>query len=63
MCATGLAISRAVHARDLLAHHEPVLAQRRPGRGEVDDRLDQPGQRRQLDRALDLDDLGLAARV
>src|SRR3954462_6830248 len=46
--------------RDLLAHHEPVLAQRRPGRGQVDDGLDEPGQRRQLDRALDLDDLRLA---
>ena len=46
---------------DLLAHDEPVLAQRRAGRGEVDDPLDQPGQRRELDRALDLDDLRLAA--
>ena len=46
---------------DLLADHEPVLAQRRAGRGEVDDPVHEPGQRRQLDRALDLDDLGLAA--
>ena len=61
LCATGLAISRAVDDRDLLAHDEAVLAQRRAGRGEVDDRLDQAGQRRELDRALDLDDLGLAA--
>ncbi len=50
-------------ARDLLADHEPVLAQRRPGRGQVDDPLRQAGQRRQLDRALDLDDLRLAAGV
>src|SRR3954451_8072264 len=49
--------------RDLLAHDEPVLAQRRAGRGEVDDPLDEPGERRQLDRALDLDDLGLPARA
>ena len=63
LCATGLAISRAVEADDLLAHHEAVLAQRRAGRREVDDPLDQPGQRRQLDRALDLDDLRLAARA
>ena len=59
--ATGLAISRAVDDDDLLADDEAVLAQRRAGRGEVDDRLDQAGQRRELDRALDLDDLGLAA--
>src|SRR4051794_38915142 len=44
----------------LLAHDQPVLAQRRAGGGEVDDPLDQPGQRGQLDRALDLDDLRLA---
>src|SRR5262249_34886320 len=48
---------------DLLAHHEAVLLQRRACRGEVDDRLDEAGQRRELDRALDLDDLGLAAGV
>src|SRR4051794_1608992 len=48
---------------DLLADDEPVLLQRRPRRGQVDDALDQPGQRRELDRALDLDDLGLAARA
>ena len=58
--ATGLAISRAVHTAIVLADHEVVLAQRRAGRGEVDDRLDQAGQRRELDRALDLDDLDLA---
>ena len=58
--ATGLAIRRAVQTDDLLADDEVVLAQRRAGRGEVDDRLDDPGQRRELDRALDLDDLGLA---
>ena len=45
---------------DLLAHHEPVLAQRRAGRRQIDDPLDQSGQRRELDRALDLDDLRLA---
>src|SRR3954470_20189905 len=44
---------------DLLTDREPVLAQRRARRREVDDRLDEPGQRRQLDRPLDLDDLGL----
>src|SRR3954468_13683788 len=49
--------------RDLLADREAVLAQRRPRRGEVDDRLDEPGQRGELDRALDLDDLGLAPRA
>src|SRR5919204_827563 len=48
---------------DVLAHDEPVLAQRGARRGEVDDRLDEAGQRRQLDRALDLDDLRLAPRV
>src|SRR5205807_96224 len=46
---------------DLLAHDEVVLAQRRPGRGEVDDRLDHSRERRELDRALDLDDLSLSA--
>ena len=45
---------------DLLADDEAVLAQRRAGRGQVDDRLGEPGQRRELDRSLDLDDLGLA---
>src|SRR4051812_47439338 len=45
---------------DLLAHREAVLAQGRPGRGEVDDRLHEPRQRRELDRPLDLDDLRLA---
>ena len=59
--ATGLAIRRAVLARISSRIDEPVLAQRRAGRGQVDDALGQPGQRRQLDRALDLDDLGLAA--
>src|SRR3954447_20636879 len=49
--------------RDLLPDGEAVLAQRRPGRGQVDDRLDEPGQRRELDRALDLDDLRLAPRA
>src|SRR5919201_2030626 len=44
---------------DLLAHDEAVLLQRRPGGGQVDDPLDEAGQRRQLVRALDLDDLGL----
>src|SRR5690349_402334 len=44
---------------DLLAHDEAVLAQRRAGRGEVDDSLDESRQRRELDRPLDLDDLGL----
>src|SRR5436190_4887527 len=48
-------------AGDLLAHHESVLLQRRARRREVDDRLDQAGERSQLDRALDLDDLGLPA--
>ena len=46
---------------DLLAHDEAVLAQRRAGRGEVDDPLGQAGERRELDGALDLDDLDLAA--
>src|SRR4051812_7446081 len=49
--------------RDLLADHEPVLAQGRPRCREVDDPVHQPGQRRQLDRALDLDDLHLAPRA
>ena len=61
LCATGFAISRAVHTDDLLAHHEVVLAQRGAGGGEVDDRLHDAGQRGELDRALDLDDLRLAA--
>ena len=46
---------------DLLADYQVVLAQRRPGRSQIDDRLGEAGERRQLDRALDLDDLGLAA--
>src|SRR5689334_7171559 len=48
---------------DLLALDQAVLPQRGAGRREVDDALSQPGQRRQLDRALDLDDLRLAARA
>src|SRR5205085_2841406 len=48
--------------RDLLADLQPVLPQRGPGRGQIDDPLDETGQRRELDGALDLDDLGLAAR-
>src|SRR5690242_8212562 len=48
-------------ARDLLSHHQSVLTQRRAAGREVDDALDQAGQRRQLDRPLDLDDLSLAA--
>ena len=46
---------------DLLADHEVVLAQRRARRRQVDDRLDHAGQRRELDRALDLDDLAPGA--
>ena len=45
---------------DLLAHDEAVLAQRRAGRRQVDDALDEARQGRELDRALDLDDLRLA---
>src|SRR5512142_1717683 len=48
---------------DLLADDEPVLAERRSRRGEVDDPLDEPGQRRELHRALHLDDLRLATRL
>src|ERR1700730_9630377 len=48
---------------DLLAYYEAVLPQRAPGCRQVDDALDQPRQRRELDRALDLDDLGPATRV
>src|SRR4051794_21372147 len=44
----------------LLAHDQAVLAQRGAGRGQVDDPLHQPGEGRQLDRALDLHDLRLA---
>ena len=40
LCATGLAISLRGAHDDLLAHDEVVLAQRRAGGGEVDDRLD-----------------------
>src|SRR5689334_8849668 len=47
--------------RELLADHEVVLAQRGARRREIDDRLDEPRQGRQLDRPLDLDDLRLAA--
>src|SRR5215213_6740757 len=46
---------------DLLAHDQAVLAQRRSGGGQVDDPLGEAGERRELDRALDLDDLRLAA--
>ena len=45
--------------RNLLADDEAILPQSGARRGQVDDPLHQPGQRRQLDRALDLDDLGL----
>ena len=43
--------------RDLLADLEPVLAQRPAGVDQVHDRVGQPGDRRQLDGALDLDHL------
>src|ERR1700674_3175714 len=49
--------------QDLLAHDEVVLAQRGAGGGEVDDRLHQVGERRQLDGALDLHDLRLPTRL
>src|SRR4051795_4523816 len=39
--------------RDLLADDQAVLPQRRAGGREVDDPFHQPGQRRELDRALD----------
>src|SRR3954454_23336005 len=48
---------------DLLPDHQPVLAQRRPGRRQIDDPVHQPGQRRQLHGALHLDDLRLTARA
>ena len=41
----GFAMSRAGGQEDLLAHHEAVLAECRPGRGEVDDRLAAAGER------------------
>src|SRR4051812_31692791 len=47
--------------RDLLADDQPVLAQGRARRREVDDPVDHAGQRRELHGALDLDDLDLAA--
>src|SRR5689334_17284211 len=40
---------------DLLAYDQAVLSERGTAGGEVDDSLGQPGQRRQLDRPLDLD--------
>ena len=45
----------------LLELDQAVLAQRRAGVREVDDRVHHPGQRRELDRSLHLDDLGVAA--
>ena len=48
---------------DLLEHAQAVLGQRAAGGGQVDDAVGQAGQRRQLHRALDLDDLRLAAGV
>src|SRR5579875_372441 len=48
---------------DLLAYHQPVLLQRAAAGGEIDDRLRQPRERRQLHGSLDLDDLHLAAGV
>src|SRR5436190_20151110 len=45
--------------RDLLADDQTVLAQSRARRRQVDDRLDQAGQRRQSHRSLDLDDFRL----
>ena len=58
MWATRFAIRRAVEGGDLLADLEPVLPQRAAGVDEVHDRVRQARDRRQLDRALDLDDLG-----
>ncbi len=46
---------------DLLAHLEVVLLQGAAGGDEVDDPVAEADQRRQLDRALDLDHLDLAA--
>ncbi len=46
---------------DLLAHLEVVLLQGAAGGDEVDDAVGEADQRRQLDRALDLDHLDLAA--
>ena len=50
-------------AGDLLAHLELVLGQRPPGVDEVHDPVGEPDDRRQLDRPLDLDHLGLATRL
>src|SRR5262245_32975639 len=47
---------------DLLADLETVLLEGAAGRDEVDDAVGEPDQRGQLDRALDLDHLGLAPR-
>ncbi len=46
---------------DLLPHLEFVLLQGAAGGDEVDDAVGEADQRRQLDRALDLDHLDLAA--
>src|SRR3954454_24795803 len=47
--------------RDLLADHQAVLAQGRPRRGQVDDPVHEAGEGRELDGALHLHDLRLAA--
>ena len=61
--ATGLAISRAVQRAISSRTTSPFSRKRGAGGGQVDDPLGEAGQRRQLDRALDLDDLRLAAGV
>ena len=56
-----MAISRALEAKISSRTTRPFSRSVVPVCGEVDDPLDEPGQRRELDRALDLDDLDLAA--
>ena len=57
-----MAINRAVLRAISSRTTNPFSLRVVPLAGEVDDSLGQPGQRRELDRALDLDDLRLAAR-
>src|SRR5829696_194973 len=49
--------------RDLIEHHQLVLLQGRPCRGEVDDALRQSDQGREFYRAVQFYDLGLAAHT
>ena len=54
---TGLTTKRAVVCRDLVDDDQVVLAQGVAGRDQIDDQIGEADQRREFDRAVQLDEL------